>query len=78
MQFQINWSAIIGLTLWALLPGFIAYKKGRSFWGYFFLSFLISPIITTIITVCESNLNKQPVEPAAEQTEDESRPGDGQ
>lgn len=78
MQFQINWSSIIGLALWALLPGFIARKKGRSFWGYFFLSFLISPLITTIITACESNLNKQSDELTEEQTEDESHPGDEQ
>ena len=46
--------AIIGMALWALIPGFIAKKKGRNFWGYFFLSFLISPLITTIITLCIS------------------------
>ena len=50
--------ALIGIALWALIPGFVARKKGRSFWGYYFLSFLISPLITMIITFCLSNLNK--------------------
>ena len=43
---------IIGITLWALIPGFIARKKGRNFWAYFFLSFLITPLISMIITIC--------------------------
>lgn len=47
-------SALIGIALWALIPGFIARKKGRNFWGYYFLSFLISPLITMIITACLS------------------------
>ena len=46
--------AIIGIALWALIPGFIAKKKGRNFWGYYFLSFLISPLITMIIAICVS------------------------
>ena len=50
---------IIGILLWALVPGFIARSKGRSFWGYFFLSLLITPLITMIITLCLSNLKKQ-------------------
>lgn len=50
--------ALIGIALWALIPGFVAKKKGRSFLGYYFLSFLISPLITMIITFCLSNLNK--------------------
>lgn len=49
--------ALIGIALWALIPGFVARKKGRSFWGYYFLSFLISPLITMIITFCLKNLN---------------------
>ncbi len=54
---SINWTSIIGIALWALIPGFIARKKGRSFLGYYFLSFVITPLITTIITLCLSNLN---------------------
>lgn len=50
---------IIGILLWALVPGFIARSKGRSFWGYFFLSLFITPLITMIITLCLSNLKKQ-------------------
>lgn len=50
--------ALIGLALWALVPGFIARSKGRSFWGYYFLSFLVSPLVSMIITICLSNLNK--------------------
>lgn len=56
---SINWSFMLGIALWALIPGFIASKKGRSFIGYFFLSFLISPLITMIVTLCLKNLNKQ-------------------
>lgn len=51
-----NWAPIIGIALWALIPGLIAKKKGRSFWGYYFLSFVITPLITIIITICLSNL----------------------
>lgn len=50
-------TSLIGIALWALIPGFIANRKGRSFWGYFFLSFLISPLISMIITLCVPNLS---------------------
>jgi len=43
---------IILIALWALVPGFIARNKGRSFGAYYFLSFLITPLITMIITIC--------------------------
>ncbi len=57
---------LIGIALWALIPGFIARKKGRSFWGYYFLSFLISPLITMTIAMCVKNLNEEyrPEKPA--------------
>lgn len=48
---------LIGIALWALIPGFIAKKKGRSFWGYYFLSFLITPLVTMIITACLKNIS---------------------
>lgn len=64
--------ALIGIALWALIPGFVARKKGRSFWGYYFLSFLISPLITMIITFCLSNLNKTPQENPTITTSEES------
>lgn len=50
--------SLIGIALLSLIPGFIAKHKGRSFAGYYFLSFLITPLIATIVTVCLSNLNK--------------------
>ena len=43
---------LLGVALWALLPGFIAKKKERSFWGFYFLSFIISPLISLIIILC--------------------------
>ena len=46
--------SLFGISLWALIPGFIAMRKNRSFLGYFLLSFLISPLITMIITLCVS------------------------
>jgi hypothetical protein len=52
-------STFIGIALWALIPGFIAKKKGRNFWGYYFLSFLITPLITIIITVCLKNISSE-------------------
>lgn len=51
--------SIIGIALWSLIPGFIAKHKGRSFVGYYFLGFLITPLISTIVTICLSNLNKK-------------------
>lgn len=53
------WATIIGIAIWALIPGFIARKKGRSFAGYFFLSFLITPLVTMIITLCLKDRNKE-------------------
>ena len=53
-------ATIIGIAAWAILPGSIARKKGRSFWAYYFLSFLISPLITTIIVVLLSNISNEP------------------
>ena len=52
--------AIIASMLWSLIPGFMAQKKGRNFWGYYFLSFLITPLITIIIVACLSNISKEP------------------
>lgn len=51
----------INIALWALLPGFIAKKKGRSFWAYYLLSFVITPLITTIITLCLSKIQDEEV-----------------
>lgn len=56
---SINWSFMLGIALWALIPGLIASKKGRSFIGYFFLSFLISPLSYDDCYSLLKNLNKQ-------------------
>ena len=48
----INWGTVIGMALWALIPGAIAKKKGHSFAGCYCLSFLVSPLIATIIAAC--------------------------
>ena len=45
-------TTLLGIALWALIPGFIAWRKGRNFAVYYFLSFLITPLITLIITIC--------------------------
>jgi hypothetical protein len=42
---------IVFLFLFALVPGFIAQGKGRSFLGWFGLSLLISPLIAGIIVL---------------------------
>ena len=54
-----GFGSLIGIALWALIPGFIARKKGRSFGAYYFLSFLVSPLITMIIALCVKNLNEE-------------------
>lgn len=56
---KINYKVIcfilIGIALCSFLPGFISQKKGRSFWGYYFLSFVITPIISTIILLFQDD-----------------------
>lgn len=54
---------VVAMLLWALIPGFMAQKKGRSFIGYYLLSLLISPLITIIIVACLKNLNQTPPPP---------------
>ncbi len=53
-----GWNPLLGIALWALLPGFIAKSKGRSFWGYYFLSFLVTPLTTILIALFVSDLSK--------------------
>lgn len=48
----------IGVVLWALVPGFIAKRKNRSFWGYFLISFIISPLVSTIVILCMDRNDK--------------------
>lgn len=40
------------LLLLALIPGFIASKKGRSFIGWYIFSILLSPLIGLIVVLC--------------------------
>ena len=42
---------LIGMLAFSLIPANMAQKKGRSFWGYFALSVLISPLITIIVVL---------------------------
>lgn len=42
--------------LWAILCGYLATRKGRSFFGYFVLSFFITPLFTMILVACLSSL----------------------
>lgn len=60
--------SLVGILLWALLPGFIAKNKGRSFWAYFLLSLVITPLITTIITLCLSRISNDNNTPADSNT----------
>ena len=53
-QIGINWTTIIGIAVWALIPGFIAKGKGRSFWVHYLLCFLVTPLIMTIVALIES------------------------
>lgn len=48
---------LLVIAMWAMIPGFVAKKKGRSFCGYYFLSFLISPLVTLIIVACLKNIS---------------------
>ena len=46
----------IGNALLALIPGFLAQKRGRHFWGYYLLSFLLSPLFSAIVVLCLEDL----------------------
>ena len=56
-----KWGILVGIALWAIIPCVIANKKNRSGIAYFFLSFLITPLITTIITLCLNPLDEHNV-----------------
>ena len=51
---------IVIAVLWCIVPGCIAKHKGRSFWAYFGLSLLITPLITIIITLCIKKRTRLP------------------
>jgi len=42
---------ILLYLVFCLVPGIIASDKGRSFWGFFLLSLLLSPIIGIIFAL---------------------------
>jgi hypothetical protein len=44
--------SLLGVALWAIVPAVIASRKGRSALRYYFLSFLITPLITIIVVCC--------------------------
>lgn len=49
---------VVGIFLWALVVGFFAKQKGYSFYKYFFLSFLVTPLISIILVLPLINKNK--------------------
>ena len=57
MGLQVNWQGIFGIALLALIPAFIAQKKGRSFWVYYLFCFVVSPLVILIVVLCLRNLN---------------------
>ena len=64
-------STIIGIALWALIPGFIARKKGRSFAAYYLLSFVLTPLVTMLLTLFVKDLSERsPAETATTQNVD--------
>jgi hypothetical protein len=55
---------LIALAIYlVLLPGIIAGNKGRSFWGYIFLGFIVTPFVAAIAAACSApdhqSLDKQ-------------------
>ena len=49
---------MLGITFWAILAGLLATRKGHSFLKYFLLSYLITPLISIILTLSLINKNK--------------------
>jgi len=56
--------SLLLLVFWALLSGFIAVKKGRNFFLYFGLTFIITPIATIVLLLFLSK--KDPKQPEQE------------
>ena len=64
-------AAIVISVVWALLPGFLAKSKGRSFWGFFFLG-ILSPLVVSIIVLClKDRKTAEDTETAAEEADSE-------
>ena len=61
-------ASLVLYLAWALLPGFLAKSKGRSFWGFFVLG-ILSPLVLTIIVLC---LKDRCAEEAPQQEENEA------
>ena len=66
---------LAGVALWALIPGNIASKKGRNFWVYFGLSFILSPLIMTIVALCVSSKIPEDTAPSSGQEDSSDQPG---
>ena len=46
-----NYISLLGIALLSIIPGLIARAKNRSFWGYYFLGYLVSPIVAIVIVI---------------------------
>jgi len=52
---------LVGICIFAILPGFIAKAKGRSFWGYYFLGLIFSPLLSFIVIIFLKSLTPDKV-----------------
>ena len=50
---------VLGWILFAIVVGFAADARGRSGFGYFFLSLLLSPLIGLILVLVSPNLAQE-------------------
>lgn len=62
-------TAIAISLVWALLPGFLAKSKGRSFWAFFLLG-ILSPLVLTVVVLCLKDRTAQVEAPAEEAAQD--------
>lgn len=62
---SINWDSLLIRALLTLIPAYIAYKKGHSFWIYYIAFFIVSPVIG-LIWVCfiRNESNEDTVSPS--------------
>lgn len=54
-----NILVVCGIVLLASLAGYLGKKKGFGFWGPFFFSFILSPVVSLIVVLC---LKKQSID----------------
>ena len=52
------YNPVIVVLLTALVPAYIARRKGQSFWAFYVISLILTPLIGTICAICSKNLNK--------------------